>query len=169
MLRTMLDHARQPSGFEVVDLARHHRARAGAGPAAAVALEYPAAGLDRRGSAGDQGGRDATGDGAAQPGHQRARRHAGRRHAVDRRGGAAGRGPPGSRRYGIGDSGRGHGPPVRCVGDDQTGRSGHRAGTRHRARRGSGARRLDLRRQSGDRGVCSSSTCPPPVRTGAHA
>ena len=116
VLRTMLDHARQPSGFEIVEPGDHHRAGAGARPAAAVAREYPAAGLGRRGSAADQGRRHATRDGAAQPGHQRARRHARRRHAVDRGGGAPGRGPRRSRRHRVGDSGGGHGPSVRCRG-----------------------------------------------------
>ena len=79
--------------------------------------QHSAAGLGRRGSAGRQGGRHATGDGAAQPGHQRARRDARRRHAVDCRARPRpARRPPRGRRHGLRDPGGGHGPPVRIRG-----------------------------------------------------
>ena len=107
VLRTMLDHARQPSGFEVVDARRHHRARARGRAAAAVALAtFDCERLGGRRSAAGQGRRHATGDGAAQPGHQRARRDARRRHAVDYRDGRV----PTALRLEVADTGRGFPP-----------------------------------------------------------
>ena len=72
--------------------------------------------------------------------------------------------PHRGRRHGSGIPAGGDGPPVRSVGHDQAGRSGHRPRPRHRARRGAGARRLDLRLQPVRRGALFVIDLPSPAR-----